>query len=182
MVVISEWLPNPAGNDAKGEWVEVLNIGNSPVDLTGWRLTADGKKLFTLHGTLGPGAYLVVPRTESKRTLKNSDGRLALYDATGRLADQTYFIGTAPKGQSVNRTKSGIVFATPTPWAANKLSQATPFAYDNEYPIGAPLNPPTGAGAQIFGHLLGTALALAVAIVFILKSHADLSHIFFKRN
>src|SRR3989344_6836268 len=96
MVVISEWLPNPAGNDAKGEWVEVLNIGYSPVDLTGWRLTADGKKLFTLHGTLDPGAYLVVPRTESKLTLKNIDGRMALYDASGPLSGHATFFVASP--------------------------------------------------------------------------------------
>lgn len=184
MVFINEWLPNPEGEDTPNEWVEILNTGNLPVDLSGWRLTADGKKFFTLNGAIGPGTHIVLPRSETKITLKNTDGRLALYDAGGHLADQASFLGSAPEGESANRAPSSdtAFFGKPTPGAANTTLGSNALAYDNQYPAGIPLNPLRAAGPQFTGYLLGTALALAAAIMFILKSHEDLSHIFFERD
>ena len=37
-IIISEAMPNPAGDDADGEWVELRNPGDGPVDLHGWIL------------------------------------------------------------------------------------------------------------------------------------------------
>lgn len=182
MVVINEWLPNPKGADTPSEWVEILNNGNSPVDLTGWRLTADGKKFFVLNGTIGPGVHVVLPRSETKITLKNTDGRLALYDASGRLADEASFLGTAPEGESANRAAGGnsAFFSKPTPGAANATLGSNALAYDNQYPLNTSLNPSVSVAPQLTGYLFGTALALAAALVFILKSHEDLSRIFFQ--
>ena len=36
MVFINEWLPNPNGADAKGEFIELWNSGNAPINLSGW--------------------------------------------------------------------------------------------------------------------------------------------------
>ena len=134
MILINEWFPNPAGADAKGEWIELWNNSKSPVGLSGWRLTPDGKKTFTLKGTISPGAYLVVPRALSKLALKNTDGALALYDASGRLEDRASFRGTAPEGESANRTQTGSFFGKATPGAVNAVPRATALAHDNEYP------------------------------------------------
>lgn len=182
MILISEWLPNPKGEDAAGEWVEILNSGDSPVDLAGWRLTADGRKFFKLNGTVGPGARIVLPRTETRITLRNTDGKLALYDGSGRLVDQVSFLGTAPEGESANRApgSNAAFFGKPTPGAADATPRLNALAYDNRYPLGVALNPPASAAPQFAGYLLGTALALTAAIMFILKSHEDLSHIFFQ--
>jgi hypothetical protein len=182
MVFISEWLPNPKGEDAKGEWIEISNSSNSQVDLIGWRLTADGKKFFTLNGTIAPSARIVLSRSETKISLKNTDGRLALYDNQGRLVDQVSFLGTAPEGESVNRVlgSSSTFFSRPTPGGANATLGLNTLVYDNKYPLNTPLNPPASAMSNLVGYLLGTALALAVAIMFILKSHEELSHIFFQ--
>jgi hypothetical protein len=38
-IVINEVELNPAGRDAGKEWVELLNIGDSEVDLAGWSIT-----------------------------------------------------------------------------------------------------------------------------------------------
>jgi hypothetical protein len=182
MVFISEWLPNPKGEDAKGEWIEILNSTNSQVNLTGWRLTADGKKFFTLNGIIAPSARIVLPRSETKISLKNTDGRIALYDNSGRLVDQVSFLGTAPEGESANRVlgSSLTFFGRPTPGGANATLGSNALVYDNKYPLNTPLNPPASTMSNLVGYLLGTALALAAAIMFILKSHEDLSFIFFQ--
>src|SRR3989338_6477825 len=48
MVQISEWLPNPAGADAEGEWIELWNSGQESVPLQGWRLTDAAGRSFRL--------------------------------------------------------------------------------------------------------------------------------------
>lgn len=181
MIVISEWLPNPAGSDAKGEWIEVHNNGNVVASLVGWRLTADGKKFFELRGSISPGGYLLIPRNTSKLSLKNTDGTLALYDSTGRLADHLTFQGAAPEGKSANRAASeSAAFAEVTPGTANKSVEVP--IHRNAYPTGVPLGLHEPAAMIFTGAILGTALALAVAAVFIIKTHADLSHLFFAGN
>jgi hypothetical protein len=184
MVFISEWLPNPKGDDAPNEWIEISNSGNLPADIAGWCLTADGKKFFKLDGAIGAGAHVVLPRSETKITLKNTDGKLALYDASGRLVNQVAFVGTAPEGESANRApgSNATFFNKPTPGAANAALDSNSLAYNNKYPLNVPLNPSISTAPQLVGYLLGVALALVAAIMFILKSHEDLSHIFFQRD
>jgi hypothetical protein len=182
MILISEWLPNPAGADAAGEWVELWNSGPAAASLSGWRLTSDSQKFFVLDGSLAPGARLVVHRKESKIALRNSDGRLALYDASGHLADKASFTGSAPEGESANRAEAGMFFAAPTPGAANAATSVA-MAHDNAYPPGVPLNGAAAAsGLGFIGLLLGTAVALTAAVMFILKAHEDLSQLFFQGN
>mgnify|MGYP001577829346 CR=1 FL=1 len=46
MLRINEWLPNPEGADADGEWIELLNGGPEAVHTRGWSLgNASGKKI-----------------------------------------------------------------------------------------------------------------------------------------
>ena len=49
MVLISEFLPNPPGKDADGEWIELLTR-NQAVDLSGWVLKDASGKSFSLDG------------------------------------------------------------------------------------------------------------------------------------
>lgn len=59
---ISEVMADPAqsGRDAAYEWVELVNIGSEPVDLTGWKL-ADGTSATELPSlVVPPGGYAVV--------------------------------------------------------------------------------------------------------------------------
>jgi hypothetical protein len=178
MVYISEWLPNPNGSDAQGEWIEIHNPGAGAINLTGWKITADGKKFFTLQGTIPARARVVIPRSESKVTLKNIDGGLALYNAAGQLVDQASFLGSAPEGESANRADGMVFFTTPTPGQQGALPTVAEIE-KTDYPIGVPLGPVSHTGAHLMGSMLGTAVALAAAIMFILKSHEELSHIFF---
>ena len=53
-VVVSAALPNPAGKDAEGEWIEIANVSEETVNLTGWFLDIKdgGSKPFSLDGVI----------------------------------------------------------------------------------------------------------------------------------
>ena len=187
MIYINEFLPNPAGSDADGEWVELFNGGLAPVNLTGWILTTKDGKKFVLGGkTIGAGEYTLLPRTGTKLTLHNTDGALALYDASGKLADKVFFIGTAPEGKSFSRTGQtsdvkGQFFSwvDPTPGAKNVFPELALVAQN--FPIGQPLNPPLGM-PQLFGIAFGAAAVLAMLVLIVFKKNENLSKLFFKGN
>ena len=189
MVFINEWLPNPMGSDAKGEFVELFNNG-SAIDLNGWRLGNGEKKDFSLGGYRITGnGYLVLPRTVTKLTLKNSDASLFLYDAAGKLVDQSAYVGTAPEGQSFSRVNYGtdpsqhFAFTDPTPGAANKITANIQIT-NNQYPIGAPLNA-SFFGVDIFSATimaLALGLVLAGILIYSLKQDEDLSELFFGKH
>lgn len=199
MVLINEWLPNPDGADAKGEFVELFNNAGVPVSLAGWTMRASGKKVFLLGArTIAARGYLVLTHAETKLLLKNTGESLFLYDAEGRLADQSFYVGAAPSGQSFSRVQyqasrpglgdggigvpgaapQAFTWAPPTPGAANDVSLHNSIAVNN-YPTGVPLNRTAPSGAEFFGALVGVSAILAVLVVYCLKSHGELSQLFF---
>lgn len=63
MVLINEFVADPAGTDSGNEWVEIYNADTDAIDLTGWTLKAGTSSLTTqaeLSGTIEPGQYMVV--------------------------------------------------------------------------------------------------------------------------
>lgn len=188
MIFINEWLPNPTGDDAKGEFIELFNNAAVPVNLDGWKLKTVDKKFFPLDGKFIAGnGYLLLPRSETKLTLKNSDGALLLYDAAGKLVDQSAFSGAAPDGQSFSRVNyetdpsEHFIFAEPTPGMANNIITNTQVS-DNQYPLNKVLNPSEfGVFSLVFsGIFLG--VAFAGIMVYALKQDEDLSELFFGKN
>lgn len=187
MIYINEWLPNPTGNDATGEWVELFNNGNAPVDLNGWVLKTGGTGKFNLKSTISAGEYLVLKRTDTKLVLKNTDESLFLYDGAGNLVDQSSFLGSAPEGKSFARTgydpkslTQQFAWSEPSPGAINKITASNLISINN-YPTGVPLNPTLGAPGFL-GLLLGSSLILTVLIIFVLKRNENLSKLFFGRD
>lgn len=87
-VLVNEFESNPAGEDADGEWAEILNATRTTHDLTGWTLTTSKGKVYTCGAvTLTPGARTVVefPGT----FLMNRGEYLVLRDADGAEQDRT---------------------------------------------------------------------------------------------
>jgi len=194
MIFINEWFPNPAGSDTQNEWVELWNGGDVAVNLNGWMLQAGSKKINlsgTIYGeqgrTIGAGKYIVFKRTTTKLTLRNTDEKLFLYDANGKLVHESGFFGSAPEGKSFSRAGqlsnvSGQLFswAEPTPGAENKISLDMGVT-QNTYAAGVALNPGlTHAG--FLGLLFGTSVVLAGLILYALKKHENLSKLFFGRD
>ena len=179
MLIINEFLPNPEGADAAGEWVEFRNIGDASVSLAGWHLkTENGKSVALPAKTIDPGEYLVVSRQAAKFTLKNQNGALTLLNPGGRSVDTLAFVGDAPEGKSVNRGGAGYTFAAPTPGAANV---ETKLALIGAEPIPGPLFLPGGALPAVLSGL-AIALLLAGLMTFLVQKNHALRELFFGGN
>jgi len=152
-IVINEFLPNPIGDDDApmpgGEWVELYNADNHPVDLNGWFLytseDGDGLKIHSGNTNNGstiiyPGGFLVVFRDGDPAFEIRNSGEEAV-----RLFDQpigegveeidgvffTYGDDGALEGKSFARIPDGTgqwIDPTPTPGEANQLG-------DGELPV-----------------------------------------------
>jgi len=122
-VLLSEVLPNPVGNDADGEWIELYNPSGVAADLSGWILDdgEGGSSQFVFaEGTSVPaGGYLVITRAESKLALNNDTDSVRLSDPDGTLADLAEY-ADAKEGEAFARGVDGWSWTTtPTPGAAN---------------------------------------------------------------
>lgn len=182
MVFINEWLPNPVGNDAQGEWVELWNSGARLVSLDGWVLKTGGGSRAALSGTIEGQAYKVFPRSKTKLVLRNTDETLALYDTKGNLIDTSHFFGSAPEGKSVSRMNyeegaaQPLLFSIPTPGAPN--ATATANLFQSRFAPGTELTRPLH-GTEIFAMLLASALAITALTFFVVKRNDHLSHALF---
>jgi hypothetical protein len=110
---ISEFQYHPPDNYPTGDWIELYNRSNQALALKGWRMTQGLKEfVFTENKILAPGAFLVLCqdsllfKTQYKGVsalcgnfhfdLSNKSGKIALYDASGRLAYQIQYADTRP--------------------------------------------------------------------------------------
>lgn len=185
MIYINEWLPNPVGNDAAGEFVELYNSSGGAVSLEGYALSA-GKKATSLAGySIAGHGYLVLNKAQSKLSLKNSDGGLWLYGPSGQPIDYGAFAGAAPEGKSFSRVSydaaniQHFAFVYPTPGAVNEtISTAVSVI---QYPIGVSLTPQL-APISFIGITLGTAFALAILFIYVIKKDYELQKLFFGRD
>ncbi len=91
-VVINEVELNPNGLDRDAEWVELLNVGTTPIDLAGWSLTYDypidgALKIAETSLILRPGQRYVFTYTGLR--LRNDDQIvIRLLDAAGAVVDE----------------------------------------------------------------------------------------------
>lgn len=81
------------------EWIELQNLGSSPIDLDGWHLTDGGDINVALGGTIPPFSYFLLERTDESTiadvaanqiytgSLANSGERLELLDPSGAIVD-----------------------------------------------------------------------------------------------
>lgn len=130
MVYINEWLPDPVGADTAGEFIELYNDGDTAVKLDDWAIETEKGKTFLLTRRIVPARrYLVLTKSDTRLTLRNADGGLALYDARGTLVDQGAFGGSAPEGKSFSRANynagqgSTFYLRTSYPWRAEHGSR-----------------------------------------------------------
>lgn len=200
MVYISEFLPNPTGPDAAGEFIELYNGGPADVSLKGWRIgtgtastTPSGEtivpaktKAFQLTGFAVPArGYLVLKHAEDGISLKNTDGALLLYGPEGDVADKAAFHGAAPEGQSYSRMDGGadpgryFVFTDPTPGALNAVFGGNVSVEHHQ--AGVPLGPPPAEYAPALAAFsaIGFGAFLAAIITYAIKKNENISNVLF---
>lgn len=126
MIYISELLPNPAGKDTDGEWIEVCTAGNGVESLMGWKLQNTKGKTFSLPDrTLAPYECIAFDYATTKLTLTNTGGTFYLLNPAGEITDSAIYEGTYKDDVSAMRTTQTSVFVmstTPTKGLQNKLT------------------------------------------------------------
>ncbi len=130
-VKISELLPDPAGSD-DGEWIELWNPTQEPVNIAGWSVRV-GSTETEIPGEesgarwIGPQSYVLLHRSEVPFSLRNGGNDVALL-AGGNVVDQLTYpslgsdvsYGLLP-GSAENRG----VLCTLTPGITNAASEPT---------------------------------------------------------
>jgi len=83
-IIISEIYPNPPGADTEGEWIELENIGTTEIDLAGWQIKDNSKKVFKISGKkftttiIKPGEFFIIERNISGLALNNDKETIKL--------------------------------------------------------------------------------------------------------
>lgn len=94
-IYIAEVLPNPAGEDAQGEWVELYNAGNLDVNLGNWELddNENGSKPYTISDAtvIKAKSYLIIERQDSRLSLDNRQDSVRLFNFEEEMQDEIFY-------------------------------------------------------------------------------------------
>ena len=102
MVLVKEFLPNPIGKDAAGEYVALFNDGDTGVRLSGWKLKDASGKIFSLSGyAIESKKDLKLFSTVTKLSLNNSGETISLLDVSGKTVHTLSYSGTAQEGRVI---------------------------------------------------------------------------------
>lgn len=89
-------VPNPAGADADGETIDIKNNSKKKVDLFGWKITTgSGENMYnhpiTDELAIDSGKTSTITRANSKFSLNNQAGRVALVMPNGETIDEVEY-------------------------------------------------------------------------------------------
>jgi hypothetical protein len=151
-VVVNEALPDPAGSDTSGEFIELFNTTTTggAIDLTGASLDdADGgSSSYTIPDgtTIAPGAFLTFARSETGIALNNDGDSARLLAEDGSVVHELAFGGSPQEGASWARKDDGSAewTSTSTAGAANAFTPLTTTSDEDE---ATPTSSPTTKGA-----------------------------------
>jgi hypothetical protein len=137
-VIINEIAWGGTAADASDKWIELFNITDQPINLTGWSLVAlDGEPTIILTGAINAGGYFLLERIHDgaisdipadlifTATLDDGGETLQLLDAAGNQVDTANQTGDlwpagspGPDYYSMERVDPTLP-DTPTNWASN---------------------------------------------------------------
>lgn len=122
---VSEFLPNPEGDDGELEFVELHNGSSSSVDISGWIIDTGSTSRFTISaGTSIPaGGFLALFSSSNDISLSNSSDRIQLLRPDSSIQDDILY-SSSKEGYSYNRSDIGAYEQsfTPTPNTANVIT------------------------------------------------------------
>ena len=148
-IVINEIMSDPPSDERNGEFIELFNRGNEPVDLSGWEFVEGIDFTFAEGTIMAPGSYLVVAANKDwinenytgvqvignfRNNLANEGELLRLEDQNGNLADEVnYKVGgdwphwTNGDGSSLELIHPFADNDLPTSWHDSDESNKTEF-------------------------------------------------------
>ena len=83
-VAIARALPNPSGKDKRKEWVELQNMSNEIINLSGWQIEDRVRRPQSLSGTLQPNEvkrFTVTRSNPDSMQMTNRSGLITLRDS-----------------------------------------------------------------------------------------------------
>jgi hypothetical protein len=126
---------------ANNEWLELKNLSEAEVDLTGWILrAADGSPVINLTGTIPAGGYFLLERTDDDTlpsiaadqiyigSLSNTGEDLELVDASAAVVDRLDATGEADWPAGDNLTKATMERKADGSWQTSAEAGGTPKA------------------------------------------------------
>jgi hypothetical protein len=176
MIIINEFLPNPVGKDADGEWIELFNNDLKPINLGNWKIKDASGKTFIFKGqflnkTISSGEYLILNYKTTKISLNNDAETLFLYDSGGNLVDKAEFSGSVPEGKSFGRSAGKFILTEkPTPASANIFEKLKPVSTASDFSSNNNLIANIGSPVNFSGIFMGFFICLALALLFIFIS------------
>jgi hypothetical protein len=96
-IIINEILPNPAGSDLTEEFIELKNIGSNPIDLSGYQLSDNSKKIYKITNkdfastSISPNEFFVIKRKISGLALNNDTDYIKLISPTDKTLETIKF-------------------------------------------------------------------------------------------
>ncbi len=119
---LNELLPDPVGDDASGEWIELYNNSDQAILLTGVTIQDSSTSHFTLsNDSIEAHQYLLINRAQSGIALNNSDDAVTLRDPAGNQIDTISYSGSN-EGWSWAMIDGGWRWSRlPTPGAVNQI-------------------------------------------------------------
>ena len=131
-VIITEVLPDPEGDDAEGEFIEIQNIGSQAVDISGWKLSDSTTKIFSIPDsiTLEVDKYQAFFRDETGISLNNSGGdSVILYHPNDEIVDDLEY----PSSES---SQSYALFDDGWKWTGDSTpGESNEYVSDNTPPV-----------------------------------------------
>ncbi|MBI1834127.1 MAG: lamin tail domain-containing protein [Candidatus Andersenbacteria bacterium] len=130
-LLINEFLPNPSGEDAASEFIELYNPSDGSVDLSGWQIddASGGSTPYRIpdNTSVASHSYIVFKSTDTKIALNNTNDSVRLLDPTGGVQEETSYTG-GPENQSYNRDTAGSykLSTTITSGNTNVITQPAP--------------------------------------------------------
>lgn len=135
-IVINEFLPNPAGSDTAGEFIELRNLDSVSVDLTGWQLDdgEGGSAPFTFPAgtSLAGSSIRVWYRSETKLALNNDEDTVRLIDPVGAIKAAIPYADLAegvsynlPPAATAATASAYVASSTPTANSTNIITALT---------------------------------------------------------
>ncbi len=126
-VIISEFIPDPIGQDSENEWIELFNQSDEIANLTDWQLDDEegGSRpfIFLKNSLIAPHQFLVLRRPITKLALNNDRDQVQLFYPDGSLASQVSYSEKKKEGFSIAFDGRDYFWTKlPTPGSANIIT------------------------------------------------------------
>lgn len=180
-IVINEIMAKPPSEHDDGEFVELVNQGSNPVDLSGWTFTDGISHVFPEGTTLAAGQYLVLAKNPAWMTanypgltnvrgpfggtLRNRGEQLRLEDGRGNLADVVDYkqggqwpVGAGGEGSSLELMNPAMDNSQASSWrASDETTKSTfqPFSHTGTYRELRGTSPDTATARELLLNLTG---------------------------